>query len=315
MGRKDLWQSDYFDDKRRFADMINGAFFKGEQIIKAEELEEVDPKLVHHEKSGEAVSVIRDKVYKWRGQQICICVLENQTYVDYRMVFRVMLEEAVSYIKEQKRLYKKREEAGYKFNGNEYLSQMRKEEKYTPVITLILYLGTEDMWDGARSLYEMLEINEVWKPFVTDHKLNLFDYHEYRDFSFFNTENRIIFELLACAKDEGKMEETIKKNQYILDKETVKAILGMLGIKVNLNKIRLRKQEGAGYDMCKAWDDHKERGRQEGRREEQKEGLVSLINILSTVFSDIDTIYNKIISDKKYQNITREQVEKYYYAK
>ena len=67
MGRKDLWQSDYFDDKRRFADMINGAFFKGEQIIKAEELEEVDPKLVHHEKSGEAVSVIRDKVYKWRG--------------------------------------------------------------------------------------------------------------------------------------------------------------------------------------------------------------------------------------------------------
>ena len=63
--------------------------------------------------------------------------------------------------------------------------------------------------------------------------------------------------VLACAKDEGKMEETIKKNQYILDKETVKAILGMLGIKVNLNKIRLRKQEGAGYDMCKAWDDHK----------------------------------------------------------
>lgn len=106
-----------------------------------------------------------------------------------------------------------------------------------------------------------------------------------------------------------------KKNQYILDKESIKAILGMLGIKVNLNKIRIKTQEGVWYDMCKAWDDHKESGRQEGCQEEQKEGLISLVNILSTIFSDFDTIYNKIISDKKYQNVTREQVEKYYYVK
>ena len=119
------------------------------------------------------------------------------------------------------------------------------------------------------------------------------------------------------------MEKIIKKNQYILDKETIKAILGMLGIKVNLNKIRIKTQEGVGYDMCKAWDDHKESGRREGRREGRKEGrqeglqegLISLVNILSTIFSDFDTIYNKIISDEKYQNVTREQVEKYYYAK
>ena len=31
MGRKDLWQSDYFDDKERFADMINGAMFCGKK--------------------------------------------------------------------------------------------------------------------------------------------------------------------------------------------------------------------------------------------------------------------------------------------
>lgn len=323
MGKKDLWQSDYFDNKERFADMINGAFFKGEQVISAEELEEVDSKLVHHEKNEEAVSVIRDKVYRWRGQNVSICVLENQSYVDYRMVFRVMLEEAVSYIKQQKRVYRKWKEAGYSFDKNEFLSQMRKEEKYTPVITLILYLETEQEWDGAKSLYEILEIDEEWKPFVTNHKMNLFDYHEYEDFSFFKTENRIIFELLSCAKDEIKMEKIIKKNQYILDKETIKAILGMLGIKVNLNKIRIKTQEGVRYDMCKAWDDHKESGRREGRREGRQEGrqeglqegLISLVNILSTIFSDFDTIYNKIISDKKYQNVTREQVEKYYYAK
>ena len=107
MGKKDLWQSDYFDDKRRFADMINGAMFHGEQIVKEEELEEADAQLVYHEKNGDAVSVIRDKAYKWKGQCISICVLENQSYVDYRMVFRVMLEESVSYIKQQKKVFKK----------------------------------------------------------------------------------------------------------------------------------------------------------------------------------------------------------------
>ena len=70
-------------------------------------------------------------------------------------------------------------------------------------------------------------------------------------------------------------------------------------------------EKGVRYSMCKAWDDHKESGRQEGLQE----GLNSLVNILSTIFSDFDTIYNKIISDEKYQNVTREQVEKYYCAK
>ena len=315
MGTKDLWQSDYFDDKKRFADMMNGAFFQGKQVIDAKDLEEADPKLVYHGKNDEAVSVIRDKVYRWKGQYISIFVLENQSYVDYRMVFRVMLEEAVSYIKQQKRAYRKRKEAGYKFNENEFLSQMRKGEKYQPVITLIVYLGTNQRWDGAKFLHEMLDVSEEWKPFVTNHRLNLFDYHEYEDFSFFKTENRIIFELLSCANDEMKMEKIIKQNQYMLDKETAGAIIGMLGIHVNIDKIMINTEEGVRCDMCKAWDDHKERGRREGHKEEEKEGLVSLVNILSTIFSDFETIYTKIVSEEKYCNVSREQVEKYYYAK
>ena len=61
-----------------------------------------------------------------------------------------------------------------------------------------------------------------------------------------NEERRKIY---ACAKDETKMEKIIKKNQYILDKETARAILGMLGIEVNLNKVMIKTQEGAGYDI------------------------------------------------------------------
>lgn len=192
---------------------------------------------------------------------------------------------------------------------------MRKEEKYIPVIPLLLYLGTEQEWDGAKSLYEILEIKDELKPFVTDHKLNLFDYHEYKDFSIFKTENRIIFELLSCAKDKIKMEKVIKENQYMLDKETAKAILGMLGIKVNLNKIMVKTEKGVRFSMCKAIDDLKESGRREGEREILKKGLEAMIDSLKKFSQDLEEIYNVVITNELYKNVTREQVEKYYYAK
>ena len=293
MGRKDLWQSDYFDDKERFADMINGAMFHGVTIMKPEELEEADSKLVHHEKSGETVSVIRDKVYKWKGKYVSICVLENQSYVDYRMVFRVMLEEAVSYIKQQKRAFQKWKESGYKFKGNEFLSQMRKEEKFVPVITLILYLGKEEAWDGARTLYELLEIDEELKPFVSNHKINLFDYHDEKDFSRFKTDNRFLFELLLNSKNKKKTGEIIKEylDDYSMDEETAKAIFGMLEIKENINKYKKKTKEGERINMCKAWDDHKESGRYEPRREEKAQNLKCIMkNLQVTIQQAMDIL-------------------------
>ena len=49
--------------------------------------------------------------------------------MDYRMIFRIMLEEALSYLKQQKDVYKKWTEAGYKFNSDEFLSRMPKGGK------------------------------------------------------------------------------------------------------------------------------------------------------------------------------------------
>ena len=93
MGQKDLWQSDYFDSNVRFADVYNGIFFHGEEIIKPEELEPCDSVFVQHFQNQNTVKVICDKIRKWKGQHLAILPLENQSYVDYRMVLRVMQEE------------------------------------------------------------------------------------------------------------------------------------------------------------------------------------------------------------------------------
>lgn len=53
----------------------------------------------------------------------------------------------------------------------------------------VIYYGTEEKWDGAVCLYDMLNIDKELEPYVTNYKLNLFDYHECEDFSVFKTEN------------------------------------------------------------------------------------------------------------------------------
>ena len=46
MGKKDINQSNFFDNKERFADIFNGVLFKGKEIIQATELEEADSVMV-----------------------------------------------------------------------------------------------------------------------------------------------------------------------------------------------------------------------------------------------------------------------------
>lgn len=55
----------------------------------------------------------------------------------------------------------------------------------------------------------------------------------------------------------------------------------MLGVKINLGNIKTEDEEGREvYDMCKAFDDHKEEGRREGRREGELKMALKLVRNL-----------------------------------
>lgn len=47
MGKLDEYHFDYLDDDSRFADQINGALFRGRQIVRQEELEPADMQFVY----------------------------------------------------------------------------------------------------------------------------------------------------------------------------------------------------------------------------------------------------------------------------
>ena len=287
MGQQDLYQSDFYEDKSRFADLFNGVLFDGKEVMKPEELEADDSVIVKFQSEDRGRKVICDKIRKWRRRYVSVMVLESQSYVDYRMVFRVMEAEVIGYDKQRKETNRQNLKAGIKLVGDEYPSGMKKGQKFIPIITLVLYLGKKKLWDGARSLHEMLEMDEVVKPFVNDFKLNLFDYHEWKEYSKFKTENRLLFEALSCGSDAKKMKETLQKNPDFgkLDLESAKAIGGILKVKINLETIKTRDEDGGEvYDMCKAFDGYKEEGRREGKREGKREGE---IQALTTVVKNL----------------------------
>ena len=58
-----------------------------------------------------------------------------------------------------------------------------------------------------------------------------------------------------------------------MDEESAKAIFGITGIRINLETIREVTEKGKEvFNVCKAFDDHMERGRREGKKEGRAEG-------------------------------------------
>lgn len=77
----------------------------------------------------------------------------------------------------------------------------------------MIYVGKGRLWDGAKNLHSMLDIDDELRPFVNDYKLNLFDYHNYENFEIFQTEIRLLFEALSSGSDKKMMKKTRQKTR------------------------------------------------------------------------------------------------------
>ena len=228
---------------------------------------------------------------KVRFADACIGIIgiENQTKVDYSMVFRTMKAEALSYAKQWNELEKRYTREG-KLKKDKLLawSDLGKESRFIPVIMVVIYFGTDKEWDGAKCLYDMLDMCEELKPYVNNYRMNLFDYHDCEDFSIFKTENRLLFEVLACSDDKRKMKKHLagKYSEYDrLDKTSRMLICDLLGVNKGLIEQRIEEE---GITLCKAlqemYDDGKaeglEQGRELGKIELQQEKTTKIQNML-----------------------------------
>lgn len=64
-------------------------------------------------------------------------------------------------------------------------------------------------------------------PFISNYRLNVFDYHDHDDFGQFHSELQSVFEFLRYSKDKEKLKEELKENRekYVKLSDEAKALL------------------------------------------------------------------------------------------
>ena len=97
MGKENDILCSYLEDNVRFADLFNGSFFGGEQVVRPEDLQEASEvysgSLKDQKGSYQRIRDIK-KILK-NGMTLNILAIESQTRVDYSMPWRCLNESIV----------------------------------------------------------------------------------------------------------------------------------------------------------------------------------------------------------------------------
>ena len=210
------------------------------------------------------------------------------------MPVRVMLQEALEYDKQLKvikRKNRKLEITNPKMDSGEFLSQVRKSDRLNPIITLVVYWGSEK-WERADSLHNIIdfgedkELAEQLKSMIPEYPLHILNLSECQDYEGFQTELKLLFELYARRNDKQELRKYLENHEECkrIDEETI----WTLGQLANIKQLEAYKgKEKEDVDMCKAIDEWLADEREEGLKQGREQGSIAgRLNLLYELVRD-----------------------------
>ena len=283
MAEKDITEKNLEALNDVFADIVNVLLFKGERLIQENELE-ADTTKSMFKADGKIHEQERDVSKFWKSGEIRISILgiENQTAQDSDMPLRVISYDGASY--------------------KQQLLDKNKKKRY-PVVTLVLYFGTDEKWSAAKRLYDCFDIPEKLKPFVNDYKINVFNiaFLSPKTIAMFKSDFKIIAEYFRTKRLHQKYKGSKEKLQHA--NETLKMFSALTGDD-SFERVYNESNFGrGGVTMC----DVVERIRNDGITEGILEGKADVIKkMLETNFATEQQIAALLkISVKEVQKIAR----------
>ena len=265
MHQKDLAEKLLFDYNDVFADVINGYVFKGNQTINENQLKDSKIRTQFKADDSKLHEQERDILKEWCDSdiRIAICGIENQTLPDEYMPLRVM-----------------------SYDGASYKSQLiDKNQKPVPVMTVILYFGTEKRWEYPRNLKNILNIPPEIDDFVNDYRINVLEvaWMEESELECFSGDFKIVANFLINRR---------KNPGYIPNDPTVikhyDEMMKLLTIVTNDKKyeeiISIPTDNKEAKSMCTVAQNLINIGRNEGIKEGINEGKSQSIDRLTEYF-------------------------------
>ena len=252
MGEKDITEKhlEAFNDV--FADIVNVLLFKGLKLMKEKDLEAA-AKDSMFKADGKIHQQERDVSKFWKNGEVRISILgfENQTVQDPKMPLRVISYDGASY--KQQLLDNEKDK-----------NKDTKKKSLYPVVTLVLYFGTDEKWSTHKNLLSCFKIPEELKPFVNDYKINVFNiaWLSNKTIDMFQSDFKIVakyFQTIRLKKNYKGSTEEIKHVDALLKMLT--ALTGDNSFEEVYNEGNLNK---GGVTMCEVVEKIKNEGRNEG---------------------------------------------------
>ncbi|MBQ7266234.1 MAG: hypothetical protein IJS61_09060 [Firmicutes bacterium] len=194
MGIIDAESKLYFSKNLIFADMFNFKLYNGKNIIKADELRELDTTEIsvpYGNGTRVPIQKSRDVLKIWSamtdGKAVYVILgSEVQDKIHYAMPVKNGLYDMLGYasqVDKSRKSYKNDAKDAdlsidngtvkIKLTSAEFLPGFRKEDKIIPIITLTVYLSPEE-WDGPLDLHSMLDIEDKeLLQFIPNYRVNL----------------------------------------------------------------------------------------------------------------------------------------------
>ena len=280
MGAKDIVTKDYTKESVVFADAFNQYIYKGEQVIKAENLRPLDTNLTGipygAEGAGVPVQRYRDVLKSVTAMEddnavYLLLGIESQSEVHQAMPVKNMVYDALQYASQVEEIARSHrsarkdkvpEELEKKPDASEYLSGFYREDRLIPVITLVVYFGAGE-WNGPMSIREMLSVqNPEILSYVSDYKLNLIAPGQMFDTEIdqFSTSLREVMLFIKYSEDRAKLNEMVEKDDRFknMDRKSATVISTVTGIEIE-NEIKEDK-----VNMCQALREMMEDANKEG---------------------------------------------------
>ena len=205
MGEKDISEKLLADYEDVFADIVNVLLFHGERRVHADSLQSTNT--VSHYKADDSRlhEQERDILKAWTDGRIQIALLglEHQTEPEKQMAVRVI---------------------GYE--GANYRSQY-KAKQITPVITLVLYFGTEKRWQYPQNLKALMDIPDGLGSYVNDYRIHVFEIAWLADeqINLFQSDFRVVARYFS---EQRKNKDYVPHDKTIL--KHVDAVLKLLAV-------------------------------------------------------------------------------------
>ncbi len=286
MGKVDSETKEYVKRPEVFADLFNHLIYGGRNVIKPGNLSELDAmaSFIPLDENGKAFpvqkyrDVLKSAVVMEDADAAYALILgvENQTAVHYAMPVRNMGYDAYNYAAQVTAIARKNRKSKSEESEVDFLSGLKKEDKITPVITLVVYFGQKP-WDGPMSLHEMLTTTkEGILKFVPNYRMNLIAPISMDDAEIdkFSSNFRDLAAFIKCGTDKQAMNRLAQDERF----RHMDPLVANIANDVTKSGLKLEINEKGEVDMCVAIAGIREDARVEGRAEVAIEAAEKMIS-------------------------------------